>query len=98
MKELIVIRILELVNKPIRAEIVFAQLAVDFVAATKEEIHLVVENMVLKKQLIELEYRLDGGIRESILFPVECDILIKFSNGVHSFIRKQDDKTDKKVH
>lgn len=94
MRELIRMRVLELINnKPKMAELVYAALTVEFIAATKEEIHLVVENMVLKKQLIELEYRMDDVVG-SILFPFECDIYLKFSNGVHRFVRKKKEEND----
>lgn len=86
MKEQIIIRILELVNKPVRAEIVYATLAAEFIAATKEEIHSVVHDMILRSMIIELEYRMDDEI-SSIFFPIKCDIYLKFNNGFHSFVR-----------
>jgi hypothetical protein len=86
--EIIRLRALELVHNPIRSELVYAQLGSDFVQASKEDYHLVVEQMIKDKQIIELEYIIDGNIN-SILFPFNCDLKLKFDFGVHSFIRKE---------
>jgi hypothetical protein len=87
--ELIKLRMLEMIaNIPVKKEIILAQVGSEFIAATKDDLNTVIDKLVVMKLAIELEYIIEGHGKRSIIFPIDCDLFLKFSNGVHSFSRE----------
>lgn len=90
-KQAIRARALQLVTDPIRAELLYAQLGSDFVSAQKEVYHKVVDEMLANKDLIKLDYELDG-VRKSIFFQFRCNLYIQFGDVEHKFMYNEEKK------
>jgi len=95
-KELIRLRTLELVNRPINKRSVLAILSVEFIAATKDDYHETLDNMIKRQQLIELDYEI-GSIEGNILFPINTNLHLKVNKKIHNFeVRNPVDSVDTK--
>lgn len=72
-KKLIRLRVLEMLFQPVRADLLFARISTEYLSATKEDYHKVVEGMLALNEIIELKYTI-GETKNSILFPINTDL------------------------
>jgi len=85
-REMIRMHILGYLHRATLLESVLAECGVQFIGSTKEDIHEVLEDMVLKKQVILIEYT-TKDIKRGVLLPFDCDVTIKIGTRVDSFTR-----------